>query len=80
MTTLTLTLILTLTLTLTNSPPPNPKALLEGGIRGLDLRLSMYEGQIYCSHGVITTSTLCSVLEEVEAFLRRHEREVALVP
>jgi len=53
--------------------------LLQGGIRGLDLRVSMHEGDVWVSHSVITTSSLISVLKEVHRFLTNHVGEVVLV-
>lgn len=53
--------------------------LLTAGVRVLDLRAGLHEGQIYICHGLICDVTLKEALEQVADFLRRQSEEIVVV-
>lgn len=50
--------------------------LLRSGVRVLDLRVGLCDGEVYICHAVVCDITLRRVLQEVASFLRAQEEEV----
>merc|ERR1712232_1428660 len=53
--------------------------LLQMGVRGLDLRVGLHEGEIYICHTVVCDLTLSSALQQVADFLKEQPEEVVVV-
>lgn len=53
--------------------------LLRMGVRGLDFRVGLHDGEIHICHTVVCDLTLSSALQQVSEFLQEHPDEVVVV-